>query len=118
MEGGTLTVTLPPPLTLTPTRSPTLTLTPNRARGASRATAIPTPTAPLEPSPGAWGVAGFMATFVVYAVLLLPLSPIELLAGFLFPFWTALAICVAGKVTSSGVCFVIGRTVGAGFAWA
>ena len=81
MEGGTLTVTLPPPLTLTPTRSPTLTLTPNRARGASRATATPTPTAPLEPSPGAWGVAGFMATFVVYGVLLLPLSPIELLAG-------------------------------------
>mmetsp|Transcript_37218 Transcript_37218/g.94369 ORF Transcript_37218/g.94369 Transcript_37218/m.94369 type:complete len:253 (+) Transcript_37218:84-842(+) len=67
-------------------------------------------------SAGAWGVAGFMATFVVYGVLLLPLSPIELLAGFLFPFWTALAICVAGKVTSSGVCFVIGRTVGAGFA--
>jgi len=67
-------------------------------------------------SAGAWGVAGFMATFVVYAVLLLPLSPIELLAGFLFPFWTALAICVAGKVTSSAVCFVIGRTVGAGFA--
>ena len=106
-----------------------------------------------------------MATFVVYGVLLLPLSPIELLAGFLspstltrtrtlnpnpvpltltlaltptlppapnpapdpnpnpkpgflFPFWTALAVCVAGKVTSSGICFVIGRTVGAGFAWA
>ena len=28
-------------------------------------------------------MAGFMATFVVYGVLLLPLSPIELLAGFL-----------------------------------
>ena len=26
-------------------------------------------------------MAGFMATFVVYGVLLLPLSPIELLAG-------------------------------------
>ena len=74
-------------------------------------------------------MAGFMATFVVYGVLLLPLSPIELLAGplslsnpypeyptptpiptpnpypylgFLFPFWTALAICVAGKVASLG----------------
>jgi len=67
-------------------------------------------------SAGAWGVAGFMATFVVYGVLLLPLSPIELLAGFLFPFWTALAVCVAGKVTSSALCFIIGRTVGAGFA--
>ena len=27
-------------------------------------------------------------------------------------------MCVVGKTTAAGLCFLIGRTVGAGFAWA
>ena len=38
------------------------------------------------------------------------------LAGFLFRFWTALAVCVVGKTAAAGLCFLIGRTVGAGIA--
>ena len=96
-------------------------------------------------SAGAWGVAGYVAAFAAWGVLCLPLSPFELLSGlpsqplaerspwpyprlraltrapallpgFLFPFWTALAACVLGKVCGAALCFLAGRTVGAGVA--
>ena len=67
-------------------------------------------------SAGAWGVAGYVAAFAAWGVLCLPLSPFELLSGFLFPFWTALAACVLGKVGGAALCFLAGRTVGAGIA--
>ena len=67
-------------------------------------------------SAGAWGVAGYVAAFAAWGVLCLPLSPFELLSGFLFPFWTALAACVLGKVGGAALCFLAGRTVGAGVA--
>ena len=62
---------------------------------------------------GAWGAVGAAASMAAWCVLLLPLSPLELLAGFLFPFWTALLVCVVGKTAGACLSFVIARTVGA-----
>ena len=63
---------------------------------------------------GAWGVAGYRR-LAAWGVLCLPLSPFELLSSSSSPSG-ALAACVLGKVGGAALCFLAGRTVGAGIA--
>eukprot|EP00300_Choanocystis_sp_HF-7_P007597 c15390_g1_i1.p1 GENE.c15390_g1_i1~~c15390_g1_i1.p1 ORF type:complete len:249 (+),score=31.62 c15390_g1_i1:162-908(+) len=58
------------------------------------------------------GSFGYTAFLTGWIIVCLPSTPLEVAAGFVFPFWVALAVVTVGKNLGSNISFLIGRLLG------